>query len=119
MKILTLSDTHGYPFKKIKKMLDKAKFCEKDFLYVLGDTIDRGNGHDMLHFLRFILAHPNNVELIIGNHERMALDNVCLFEEPCKHMSELSVLEKNVIVFGWRMAENRHWKCSRGLILQN
>ena len=94
MKILTLSDTHGYPFKKIKKMLDKAGFCEKDFLYVLGDTIDRGNGHDMLHFLRFILAHPNNVELIIGNHERMALDNVCLFEEPCKHMSELSVLEK-------------------------
>ena len=88
-----ISDTHGYPFNKIKEMLDEVGFCESDSLYVLGDTVDRGqNSENIRQFLHFILHHCN-VELILGNHEQMALKNACLFEEPRKIPSELTVLE--------------------------
>lgn len=86
-----ISDTHGYPFIKIKEMLDEVEFCESDSLYVLGDIIDRGFAEDMLRFLRFILSTPN-VHLIKGNHELMALDNVCLFET-CKGLDQLTIRE--------------------------
>ena len=40
-----ISDLHGYPIEKLKTLLEKAEFCEDDFLYILGDVIDRnGNG---------------------------------------------------------------------------
>ena len=93
MKIYAITDTHGYPFSKIKKMLEKVGFCTDDYLYVLGDSVDRGqNSEDIRQFLHFILRH-RNVELILGNHEQMALKNACLFEEPRKSPSELTVLE--------------------------
>ena len=93
MKIYAISDTHGYPFNKIEMMLEKVRFCSDDWLYVLGDTVDKGqNSEDMRQFLHYILRH-RNVELILGNHEQMALKNACLFEEPQKSLSELTVLE--------------------------
>ena len=74
-------------------MLEKVGFCSDDWLYVLGDTIDRGqNSEDMRQFLRYILRH-RNVELLLGNHEQMALKNAVLFEGPQKSLSELTVLE--------------------------
>ncbi len=40
-----ISDLHGYPIEKLKMLLEKAGFCEDDFLYILGDVIDRnGDG---------------------------------------------------------------------------
>ena len=40
-----ISDLHGYPIEKLKTLLEKAGFCEDDFLYILGDVIDRnGDG---------------------------------------------------------------------------
>ena len=40
-----ISDLHGYPIEKLKKLLEKADFIENDFLYILGDVIDRnGDG---------------------------------------------------------------------------
>lgn len=93
-RVFCISDTHGYPFNKIKEMLDEVGFSERsDSLYVLGDTIDRGkNSEDIRQFLHYILRH-RNVELILGNHEHMALKNACLFEKPQKSLSELTVLE--------------------------
>lgn len=101
-RIFCISDTHGYPFKKIKGLLDKVGFCESDYLYVLGDTIDRGE--DMLAFLRYILSTPN-VHLLKGNHEIMALDNVCLFEKPCKSLNQLTIREDQ---------KYRLWKANGG-----
>ena len=93
-RVFCISDTHGYPFNKIKEMLDEVGFSERsDSLYVLGDTIDRGkNSEDIRQFLHYILRH-RSVELILGNHEHMALKNACLFEKPQKSLSELTVLE--------------------------
>ena len=40
-----ISDLHGYPIEKLKMLLEKAEFGEDDFLYILGDVVDRnGDG---------------------------------------------------------------------------
>ena len=50
---------------------------DDDFLYILGDVIDR-NGDGGVAMLRWIIARPN-VQLLMGNHEAMMLD--CDFED--------------------------------------
>ncbi len=40
--IYVTSDLHGYPLNKFLAFLKKAGFTEDDFLFVLGDVIDRG-----------------------------------------------------------------------------
>ena len=43
--IYVTSDLHGYPLKDFQRLLNKANFGEDDFLFVLGDVIDRnGDG---------------------------------------------------------------------------
>ena len=42
MAIFVTSDLHGYSLDKFKDFLDKVGFCDEDFLYILGDVIDRG-----------------------------------------------------------------------------
>ncbi|MBE6827492.1 MAG: calcineurin [Ruminococcaceae bacterium] len=64
-----ISDLHGYPIEKLKKLLKKANFGENDFLYILGDVIDR-NGDGGVGILEWLLAQTN-VQLILGNHEAM------------------------------------------------
>lgn len=76
--IYVSSDWHGYPLDKIKDLLQKANFGPEDFLFVLGDVIDRGkNGIELLKFLMY----SSNAELILGNHEAMLLSNSWLFDE--------------------------------------
>lgn len=66
-----ISDLHGYSIEKLKTLLEKAGFCEDDFLYILGDVIDR-NGDGGVGILRWLLPRPN-VQLVLGNHEAMLL----------------------------------------------
>lgn len=76
--IYVTSDLHGYPLEKFKKLLDSVNFSKDDFLYILGDVIDRGT--DGIKLLKWIMP-MTNVELILGNHEAMMLENSFLFEE--------------------------------------
>lgn len=76
--IYVTSDIHGYPFEKFQDLLKKANFSKDDFLFVLGDVIDRGT--DGIKILRWMMAQPN-VELILGNHEAMMLACDFLFDE--------------------------------------
>ena len=76
--IYVTSDLHGYPLEKFKELLEKANFSKDDFLYVLGDVIDRGK--DGVKLLRWMMLQPN-VELILGNHEAIMLSNSFLFDE--------------------------------------
>ena len=76
--IYVTSDLHGYPVEKFKALLSKAGFSRDDFLFVLGDVIDRGP--EGVQLLRWMMAQPN-VELILGNHEDMMLSCSFLFEE--------------------------------------
>ena len=71
------SDLHGYSIEKIKKKLIEISLGETDHLYILGDCIDRGpNGLDIV---RWVMSQ-SNVNLLLGNHEAMLLDNHFLFD---------------------------------------
>ena len=72
------SDLHGFPIKKFMQMLDKIGFNKSDFLWVLGDVLDRGP--DGIKILKWLMAQPNT-RLILGNHESMFLACDFLFEE--------------------------------------
>ena len=76
--IYVTSDLHGYPLEKFRSMLDSVGFSQKDFLYILGDVIDRGA--DGINLLRWIMLQPN-VELLLGNHEAMMLASDFVFDE--------------------------------------
>lgn len=76
--VYVTSDLHGYPLEKFKALLDGAGFGNDDYLYVLGDVIDRGK--DGIRILKWLMTRPN-AQLILGNHEAMMLACDFLFEE--------------------------------------
>ena len=77
--IYVISDLHGYPLPKLSQLLQKADFSNRDFLFILGDVIDR-NGDGGVDILRWLLLQPN-VELLLGNHEAMLLSCDFVFDE--------------------------------------
>lgn len=74
-----ISDLHGYKLEKLKKLLAKANFGEDDFLYILGDVVDRNNDGGV-EILEWLLSQYN-AQLILGNHEAMLLTCEFLFDE--------------------------------------
>ena len=74
MSTYVVSDLHGQ-YKLFLKGLEKIGFSDDDFLYVLGDAVDRGP--DGIELLSYIKDHEN-MDLIIGNHEFMMLNAVDL-----------------------------------------
>ena len=38
--IYVISDLHGYPLEKLKRLLKKAGFSGDDYLFILGDVVD-------------------------------------------------------------------------------
>ena len=78
MAIYVTSDLHGFSIAKFKQLLKKIGFSGDDWLYILGDVIDRGE--DGIAILKWLLEQPN-VELIRGNHEQLLLDSLWAFGE--------------------------------------
>lgn len=99
--IYLMSDIHGYSFEKIQMLLKQSEFTSNDYLFILGDVIDRGDeGIKMIHWM----MEQSNVELILGNHEAMMLSCDFIFEEIDDHflsglnqkkMSLLNTWQKN------------------------
>jgi serine/threonine protein phosphatase 1 len=59
-------------------LLSSAGFSEEDFLYILGDVVDRGeHGAELLSWI----TRQSNVQLLLGNHEDMLLNCDFLFRE--------------------------------------
>ena len=65
-----MSDIHGQ-YDAFLDILQKIKFSNEDKLYILGDIVDRGN--KSFEIYEYILSHKN-IELIMGNHEKMIVD---------------------------------------------
>lgn len=78
MSVYVTSDLHGFSPERFRELLKKCRFSDSDFLFVLGDVIDR-NGDGGIGFLRWMMLEPN-IELIKGNHEKMMLDSSFVFE---------------------------------------
>lgn len=74
-----MSDLHGYPVEKLKKLLEMAAFGRDDELYILGDVVDR-NGDGGVSVLLWLLEQTN-VQLLLGNHEAMLLSVDFLLDE--------------------------------------
>ena len=77
--IYLTTDIHGKT-DSLKRLLEAANFGDEDFLFILGDVIDR-NGDGGVSLLIWLLTQPN-VQLILGNHEyTFLLGNKWLFDE--------------------------------------
>lgn len=79
MAIYVTSDLHGLPLKDLKSLLNKVDFKENDWLYILGDVVDRKNDGGV-EVLKWLLEQPN-AQLILGNHEAMLLSCSFVFDE--------------------------------------
>lgn len=77
--VYVISDLHGYPLDKFIKLLESADFGSNDFLYILGDVIDR-NGDGGAKMLYWLTQQPN-IQLLLGNHEAMLLSCDFIFED--------------------------------------
>lgn len=76
--IYVTSDLHGCAPAVLQELLARADFTDDDYLFVLGDVIDRGShGAELLLWL----TQQPNVQLILGNHEALMLSCSFLFEE--------------------------------------
>lgn len=97
--IYVVSDLHGYPLEDFLQLLASVGFDRQtDFLYLLGDIIDRGeNGAELLKWV----SMQGNVQLLLGNHEAMLLSCSFLFDEVNdKSLASLSV-EKMDLFSTW------------------
>ena len=97
--IYVTSDLHGYPIAKFRTLLQQAGFGEEDFLFILGDVIDRGE--DGVEYLKWLLEQPN-VQLILGNHEAMFLACDFLFQEVTESSVEALTAEKLQLLSTWQ-----------------
>ena len=77
--IYTVSDLHGAAPDDLERLLDRAGFSDADWLYVLGDVIDRRGDGGVGLLLR--LTEMTNAQLILGNHEAMLLSCDFVFDE--------------------------------------
>ena len=99
--IYLTSDIHG-KFDDLKKLLSAVDFSDRDWLFIIGDVIDR-NGDGGAELLKWLLLQPN-AQLILGNHEAFLLSNRWLFEEitdervdgfDAENLSKLSAWQSN------------------------
>jgi serine/threonine protein phosphatase 1 len=72
MATYAISDLHGQ-YGIFEKLLEVIDFSDDDYMYVLGDAIDRGP--DGIRILQRIMSSPN-MDLLIGNHEFLMLNSV-------------------------------------------
>ncbi len=87
------TDLHGFSLEKFETMLERISFCDSDFLWVLGDVIDRGN--DGVKILKWLMARKN-AQLILGNHEDMLLNCDFLFDEAtAESIADLNPIKLN------------------------
>lgn len=67
-KVWAISDIHGC-YSQFMALLEKIQFSDDDFLFLLGDYIDRGP--DSKKILDFVIKSPSHVKCLMGNHEEM------------------------------------------------
>ena len=96
--IYVSSDLHGCDPKDFRQLLELAGFGEEDYLFVLGDVIDRGeHGAELLLWL----TQQPNIQLILGNHEALMLACSFLFEEVTEQNLDALSLQNIRLVQNW------------------
>ena len=99
MAVYVTSDLHGYPHDRFLSLLEKAGFSGGDWLYILGDVIDR-NGDGGIETLTWLLTSPN-AQLLLGNHEAMLLSCCFLFNEVTDDTLDSLTIESMKLLQNW------------------
>lgn len=96
--IYVTADLHGISLNSFQALLKRSGFSSNDFLFILGDVIDRGEfGAELLLWLT---AQPN-MQLILGNHEAMLLCCSFLFEEVSNDSLDRLTVEQLQLFQNW------------------
>ncbi len=96
--IYVTGDLHGCPLETLRALLARVGFSREDFLYILGDVIDRGEqGAELLLWL----TQQSNVQLLLGNHEAELLACSFLLESVSEESLEALSVEKLRLVEHW------------------
>ena len=96
--VYVTSDLHGIPLSRFQQLLKAARFSENDFLFVLGDVIDRGeHGVELLLWL----SGQPNAQLILGNHEAMMRACEFLFQEVTEESLEALTVDNLALMGTW------------------
>lgn len=96
--IFAASDLHGIPVSRFQQLLKSAHFSDEDYLFVLGDVIDRGEwGIDLLLWLSGL----PNAQLILGNHEAMMRSCEFLFQEVTEESLKALTAENLSLLQTW------------------
>lgn len=96
--IYATADLHGCSIETVQKLLKCVNFGDDDFLFVLGDVIDRGeHGAELLLWL----TEQPNMQLILGNHEALLLACDFLFDEVNDDSLARLDLEKMALLKNW------------------
>lgn len=96
--IYVTSDLHGCSPAVLQQLLDSANFSGDDYLFVLGDVIDRGDhGAELLLWL----TEQTNVQLILGNHEALLLSCSFVFEEITENSLQQLTPQRMELVESW------------------
>lgn len=97
--IYVTSDLHGVHPDTMHCLLRKAGFRAEDYLFVLGDVIDRGeHGIELLLWL----TEMPNAQLILGNHEALMLACDFLFQEVTEKSLEKLTVENLALMHAWQ-----------------
>lgn len=93
--VYVTSDLHGCSLERFQALLKQAGFLDGDYLFILGDVIDRGEeGAKLLLWL----TQQGNMQLILGNHEAMLLSCRFLFDEVNEeNLDKLTVKEMSLL----------------------
>ena len=102
--IFAVSDLHGFPLVRFQNGLKSIGFGDSDFLYILGDVVDR-HGDGGAAMLRWMMTQPN-MELLMGNHEQMMLR--------CAHLLGHSTLESIRNIESKQLRALLHWTDNGG-----
>ena len=96
--IYVCSDLHGCDPGDLQRLLRQAGFGQEDFLFILGDVIDRGErGAELLLWL----TQQPNMQLILGNHEALMLACRFLFEQVTEQTLEKLTVKELALVQDW------------------
>lgn len=96
--IYVTADLHGIHPKEMQNLLASAKFSGDDFLFILGDVIDRGTyGAELLSWL----TQQPNMSLILGNHEAMLLSCAFLFADVNEQNLDTLTVNSMELVQNW------------------
>lgn len=96
--VFVTADLHGCHPQEFQKLLQRAGFTDRDFLFILGDVIDRGQyGAQLLIYL----SQQPNMQLLLGNHEALMLACAFLFEEVTEDSLDRLTAEQLMLVESW------------------